>query len=152
MSFAEVISNCSSFAVLALRFARLALMFLTEFLIMSSFLSQSNIDFSCSEIEAIVSSVSTNSSCESSSLSVLSWAIASFDFFASGDVVVFSSELAEFQPRVVCKIEVKGGRQTESSSRGHHSTQSPTSKTSVLVSVDCMSLLLSIFCVCISSH
>ena len=61
---------------------------------MSSFLTLSKIDFS-SEIEAIVSSFSINSSCESSSLSVLSWAIASFNFLGSGDVVVFSSEPAE---------------------------------------------------------
>ena len=50
-----------------------------------SFLSLSNIDFSCSEIELIVSSVSINSSCESSSLSALSLAFPSFNFFASGE-------------------------------------------------------------------
>ena len=100
---------------------------------MSSFLSLSNIDFSCSEIGPMVSNVSINSSCEpSTSLSTFSWGFASFIFFfASGDVVVFSSELAEdlfrrfltylvsnnFGHVLFVKLEVKCGRQTESSSR-----------------------------------
>ena len=85
MSFAAVISNCSSFAVQALRFARLALMLLTEFSMMTSLLSLSSIDFSCSEIVPILSSASITSSASLSRLKELE----SLSFFASGDVEIF---------------------------------------------------------------
>ena len=111
MSFTAVISNCSSFAVRALRFARLASMFLTEFSIMSSVFSG-----------------------ESSSLSALSLAFAFFFFCirrcrsflvrTSGRSISSYSYVVSnnFSHVLFVKLEVKGGRQRESSSRRHHST------------------------------
>ena len=92
---------------------------------MSSFLSLSNIDVSCSEIELIVSSVSINSSYESSSLSALSLAFPSFNFLhpenrsflvrtSGGSISSFSyAGSNNFSHVLFVTLEVKGGQQTE---------------------------------------
>ncbi len=88
ISLLVVASNSSSLAVLALRFAKLVSIFLTELSIESSLLSLAMMEFSCSPMCSILLRASMISSFASCSLLVLSSApfARSLGFFCKGEV------------------------------------------------------------------